>query len=522
MRVSDLPMYTRIFSAAVIGIEGFCVEVEVDISNGLPCFEVSGLAASSVKEARDRVRAAIRNSGFEFPLQRITINLAPADVRKAGSMLDCAMALGILLATKQIFPRVDINGLLVLGELSLEGDLRPIHGILPMVLAAKKAEFREVIIPAACEEEAERAKMPIYRMGTLNQCVDFLTDPSRWEPAKRADRVIHNKKDVSEEESLCFLDVKGHTHAKKALEVAAAGNHHVLMVGPPGTGKTMMARRFQTILPSLNEEQALEVSCIYSSSGILSEREGLESIPPFRAPHPTISTVGLTGGGAIPHPGELSLAHQGVLFLDEIPEFSRSVLEILRQPIEEGKIIVIRNGIRVVFPSRFLLIASFNPCPCGFNGFEQDPHFCTCSQYEVKRYRKKLSGPFLDRIDVQIEVPRVDVKEMGCETGPTSKDMKKRVERAREIQKERFKGKSFQFNSDLSGRWIKHYIPLSRSSEKWLHALYDSLGISNRSFDKIIKMARTIADLAGDEKVGEEHLSEAFQYRTLDYRFWSD
>lgn len=512
-------MYTRIFSAGVIGIEGFCVEVEVDISNGLPCFEVSGLAASSVREARDRVRAAIRNSGFEFPLQRITINLAPADVRKAGSMLDCAMALGILVATKQIFPRVDLNGLLVLGELSLEGNLRPIHGILPMVLAAKKAGFQEVMIPATCEEEAERGKLPVYRMETLNHCVDFLMDPSTWVPVKREGRSIHQN---AQEESLCFRDVKGNSHAKKALEVAAAGNHHMMMVGPPGTGKTMMARRFQSILPFLNEEQSLEVDCIYSSSGILSERNGSERIPPFRAPHPTISVVGLTGGGTIPHPGELSLAHQGVLFLDELPEFSRAVLEVLRQPIEEGKIIVIRNGIRMVFPSRFLLIASLNPCPCGFNGFATDSHFCTCSQYEVKRYRKKLSGPFLDRIDVQIEVPRVDVREMDYGTSPTSMEIKERVEKVREIQKERFVGKSFQFNSDLSGRWIKHYIPLSPSSERWLHSLYDSLGMSNRSFDKIIKMARTIADLAGDEKVGEEHLSEAVQYRTLDHRFWSE
>ncbi|HBI04531.1 MAG TPA: magnesium chelatase, partial [Paenibacillaceae bacterium] len=273
-------MYTRIFSAAVIGIEGFCVEVEVDISNGLPCFEVSGLAASSVREARDRVRAAIRNSGFEFPLQRITINLAPADVRKAGSMLDCAMAVGILVATKQIFPRVDLNGLLVLGELSLEGNLRPIHGILPMVLAAKKAGFQKVMIPATCVEEAERGKLPVYRMETLNHCVNFLTNPSNWVPAKRGITAIHNKKNTQEEGFLCFRDVKGNSHAKKALEVAAAGNHHVLMVGPPGTGKTMMAKRFQTILPHLNEEQALEVDCIYSSSGILSERDGFDCMPP--------------------------------------------------------------------------------------------------------------------------------------------------------------------------------------------------------------------------------------------------
>jgi len=515
-------VYTRIFSAAVIGVEGFCVEVEVDISRGLPSFEVSGLAASSVREARDRVRAAIRNSGFDFPLQRITINLAPADVRKAGSMLDCAMALGILIATKQIVPRVDLNSLMVLGELSLEGQLRPIHGILPMVLAAKKTGFQQVMIPASCKEEAERGKLPILRVETLKECVHFLTDPLSWIPVERDIKESCQKANVRNEEEFCFRDVKGNSHAKKALEVAAAGNHHVIMVGPPGTGKTMMAQRVQTILPPLNEEQALEVDCIYSSSGILREREGYEHIPPFRSPHPSISIVGLTGGGAIPHPGELSLAHQGILFLDELPEFSRSVLEILRQPIEDGKIIVIRNGMRVVFPGRFLLIASLNPCPCGFNGFETSTHFCTCNPYEVKRYRKKLSGPFLDRIDVQIEVPRVDVRDMDYETGPASKEMKKRVEKAREIQKERYKGKSFRFNSDLSGRWIKHYIPLSRSAEKWLHSLYDSLKMSNRSFDKIIKMARTIADLAGEENVREEHLSEAVQYRALDYRFWSE
>lgn len=512
-------MFIRVISATVMGIEGFCVEVEVDIANGLPCFEVSGLATSSVREARDRVRAAIRNSGFHFPLQRVTINLAPADIRKEGSMLDCAMAIGILLATRQIPMGLDVSRILILGELSLDGRLRPIHGLLPMVLAARKAGLQGVMIPADCPEEAERGGLPIYRMDSLQDCIDFFQDPFSKVPSQRNSIAspVHQKGP-----SLCFSDVIGHSHAKKALEVCAAGLHHLLMVGPPGTGKTMMANRFPTILPDLSEEKALEVDCIYSACGILSERSGKEKMPPFRAPHSSISVVGLTGGGNIPHPGELSLAHEGVLFLDEMPEFSRPVLEILRQPIEERKIVVIRSGIRMVFPTNFLLISSINPCPCGLNGYESISHTCTCSPLEVKRYRKKLSGPLLDRIDIQIEVPRVDREDMeNRRDGPTSGEMKERVIRARDIQSDRYKGSPFRYNSELAGRWIRHYIPLSRGTDRWLTSVYQSLGISNRSLDKILKMARTIADLAGDDKVEECHLSEAIQYRSLDQKYWN-
>jgi magnesium chelatase family protein len=515
-------MFARVSSSTILGIQGVAVEVEVDIANGLPYFEISGLAASSVREARNRVKSAIKNSGFSFPLQRITVNLAPADVRKVGSMLDLAIAVGILLGSGQIEFHNGLANWLFLGELSLDGRLRPVHGLLPMILAARQAGFAGAVIPAACEEDVERANLPVLRIATLKECVDYCRLSDEY-----ITRMVEEKRStVSKVEQkcvpVCFSDIKGQHHIKRAMEAAAAGFHHITMIGPPGTGKTMMARRFSTILPPLNEEQSLAVDVIYSACGLLGEREKYTASPPFRAPHASVTPVGMLGGGSFPQPGEMSLAHLGVLFLDEWTEFSRGVLEAMRQPLEDGYVTVIRQGAKLTFPCRLLLISAFNPCYCGFYQFETDSHMCTCTSLEIKRYWKKLSGPMLDRMDIQVEVPRVHVDEMHQDTHVTSAAMRAKVEAARERQKHRYQGSIFQFNSQLSGRWIEHYISLSSSVQAWLSTLYRTSGISNRSYDKIVKLARTIADLEECEHIREEHIAEAFQYRTLDQKQWKE
>jgi magnesium chelatase family protein len=514
-------MFAKVHSATILGIQGMGVEVEVDIANGLPNFEISGLAASSVREARNRVKSALQNSGFSFPMQRITVNLAPADMRKVGSMLDLAIAVGILLASNQMDVCNDWQRWLFLGELSLEGKLRPIHGLFPMLLAARQAGFAGAFIPTACEEDVERVKLPIVRVHTLKDCLRYVSLPESLVVPQRAEGdETYRKKE--RETSECFSDVKGQRHVKRAMEVAAAGFHHVAMFGPPGTGKTMMARRFPTILPPLNEEQALMVDTIYSACGLLTERLQKESYPPFRTPHATVTPAGMIGGGIYPKPGELSLAHLGVLFLDEWPEFSRTVLEGMRQPLEDGHITIVRGGTSLVFPCHFLLLTACNPCPCGFRFFETESHICNCSRLEVKRYWKKLSGPMLDRMDIQVEVPRVRLAEIQEERPMTSREMRERVIAARERQKYRYQGTVFQYNSQLSGRFLEQYIPLSRAVQTWLATLYQASGISNRSYDKILKVARTIADLDDSEQVKEQHIAEAFQYRVLDSKQWKE
>ncbi|MCI1692377.1 YifB family Mg chelatase-like AAA ATPase [Aneurinibacillus aneurinilyticus] len=518
-------MFARVYSATVLGIQGIDVEVEVDIANGLPYFEISGLAASSVREARNRVKSAIKNSGYSFPLQRITVNLAPADVRKAGSMLDLSIAIGILLGSGQVTIQNELANWIFLGELSLDGRLRPLHGLFPMILAAKQAGFAGAVIPASCEEDVERAKLPIVRIATLQECVACCS-LSNDELQALCHSHEKNRRRFSQTEQImevaCFSDVKGQYHVKRAMEVAASGLHHLMMVGPPGTGKTMMARRFPAILPSLDEEQSLIVDTIYSACGLLSERWKQTPYPPFRAPHASITRAGMVGGGAFPIPGEMSLSHLGVLFLDEWSEFSRNVLEAMRQPLEDGHITLVRKEGKFSFPCHLLLVSSFNPCLCGFYRFETESQLCKCSVNEIKRYWKRLSGPMLDRMDIQVEVPRVRIDDMQKAGSITTDMMRERVQAARERQAHRYSGTQIQVNSQVSGRWLTHYIPLSDTVQAWLSALYQTSGISNRSYDKIIKLARTIADLEDGEHVREEHVAEAFQYRALDQKQWKE
>lgn len=518
-------MFARVYSATVLGIQGIDVEVEVDIANGLPYFEISGLAASTVREARNRVKSAVKNSGYSFPLQRITVNLAPADVRKAGSMLDLAIAIGILIGSGQVTIQSGLANWIFLGELSLDGKLRPLHGLFPMIIAAKQAGFAGAVIPASCEEDVERARLPIVRVATLKECVACCSlSDNALQAFCRSSESKGSRFNQTEQtiETTCFSDVKGQHHVKRAMEVAAAGSHHLTMVGPPGTGKTMMARRFPAILPSLDEEQSLIVDTIYSACGLLSERWKQAPYPPFRAPHASITRAGMIGGGTFPTPGEMSLSHLGVLFLDEWPEFSRNVLEAMRQPLEDGYITLVRREGKLSFPCHLLLVSTFNPCFCGFYGFETDSQPCKCSPNEIKRYWKRLSGPMLDRMDIQVEVPRVRIDDMRKDEPITTDMMRERVQAARERQAHRYSGTQIQANSQVSGRWLTHYIPLSSTVQAWLSALYQTSGISNRSYDKIIKLARTIADLEDSQHVCEEHIAEAFQYRTLDQKQWKE
>lgn len=512
-------MFAKVKSAVVYGVEGKCIEVEVDIANGLPHFDISGLAASSVREARERVKAAVKNSGFTFPVQRITVNLAPADMRKAGSMLDCAIAVAILLASGQIEVRNHLADWLFVGELSLEGRLRSVPGLLPMLLDARRQNEPGAVVPFETEEEAERVRLPLLRAGTLQDCAALFacSDDELCEMSRIS------KPDTEQREApssyLCFSDVKGQRHVKRAMEVAAAGRHHLGMVGPPGTGKTMMAHRFPTILPLLSEEEELEVDTVYSVSGLLEERLKKRGQPPFRAPHTSITQAGMIGGGAWPKPGEISLAHLGVLFLDEWAEFSRPVLESMRQPLEDGRLVLTRSGRKLTLPSRFVLLSAFNPCACGYYQFEDGRNVCTCTPLEVRRYRRKLSGPLLDRMDIHIEVPRVEVAELDI-TPVSSLDMRRRVEQARARQRDRYQKTVYRYNADLSGTALQTYVQLSQEGSRLLAIIYRTAGLSNRSYDKILKISRSIADLDECEQIEEAHIAEALQYRALDRTEW--
>jgi len=512
-------MLVRVDSSAILGVDAYIVEVEVDVAGGSALFTIVGLPDTAVQESRERVRAAIRNTGHDFPWnKRITINLAPADIKKVGPIYDLPIAVGILAASGQV-SREFLPDMMIVGELSLDGAVRSVHGVLPMALAARQAEKKYVIVPESNTQEAAVVEgVDVYPVNCLTDVLQLMEDIQSVEPVKldAAEFMLDRP-----EYDVDFSDVKGQEHVKRALEVAAAGGHNMVMIGPPGSGKTMLARRIPTILPPLTLDEAIETTKLFSVSGRLDSSTALITTRPFRAPHHTISNAGLCGGGTFPQPGEVSLAHQGVLFLDELPEFHRDVLEILRQPLEDGHITISRVAGSLTYPARFMMVAAMNPCPCGF--YTDPTRNCTCTPWMIHKYLRRISGPLLDRIDIHIEVPRLKDQELVNQpTGETSGAIRARVERAREVQRQRFRndGAGIFCNAHMSARQIRKFCAPKDDVKDLLRTAINQLGLSARAYDRILKLARTIADLEGVEDITLAHVAEAVQYRSLDRKLW--
>ncbi|HEX67663.1 MAG TPA: ATP-binding protein [bacterium] len=507
-------MLAKLLSAALVGIEAYPVEIEVDVSSGLPAMLIVGLPDTAVKEARERVKAAIKNSGFSFPDNRITVNLAPADLRKEGAGFDLPIALGILGATRVISPS-SFEDYIFVGEVSLKGEVRHTRGILPVALMAKEKRKKLIVPYPNAEEAGVVAGLEVYPVKDLRECVEFLCKERDITPYRVN---VEEFWSHSSSYEIDFSEVRGQEGAKRAIEVAVAGGHNILLIGPPGSGKTMLARRIPTIMPELTLEEALEVSRIHSIAGLLPPDTPLITQRPFRSPHHTVSDVALIGGGQIPRPGEISLAHHGVLFLDELPEFNRNVLESLRQPLEEGVVHVSRAKGSFTFPSRFMLVAAMNPCPCGY--FTHPEKECRCTPLQIHRYLSRISGPLLDRIDIHIEVPPLPPSSLMEGRGVSSKEMRERVKRARSIQRERYKGRKIFTNAQMSNRDVEKYCQLGKEERELLEMAISNLKLSGRAYHKVLKVARTIADLEGEEKIRTPHLAEAIQYRALDREIW--
>lgn len=508
-------MISMVKSISLWGIIGFIVDIEVDIEVGLPAFTMVGLAELVVKESKERVRAAIKNSGYEFSIDKIVINFAPADVKKEGTHLDLAVAVGIL-RSSCLVKNGDFRSSIFIGELSLNGEVRAVRGILPMVMEARAKGFHKVYIPTENGNEVSFIEgIEIYGVATLNSLIDHLNgevelEPIGHSPAQRQSAMTYD---------MDFCEVKGQRLAKRAAEIAAAGRHNLIMVGSPGGGKTMIAQRFPTILPELTYENAIEVTKIYSVAGLLKDNSSMIFTPPYRNPHHSASGSSIIGGGSTPIPGEVSLAHKGVLFLDELPEFRRDTIEALRQPMEDGNVCISRVKGKYVYPSEFMLVSSMNPCPCGYFGYELKE--CRCTPKQIRSYLNRISGPLLDRIDLHVSVEPINFTDMNSNSPEeTSQQIKARVVKARDLQLERFKGEGISCNAQMKPRQIKKYCKFNERSMQLLENAFRVMALSTRAYNKILKISRTIADLSGSMSIEENHVAEAIQYRLLDRKYW--